>query len=145
MLRWAAEGFQIYACSRNQDRYAWILQRPDATLADGDGTRRAYHGAGPSWQAVDGSTVFGKVLSSVPAPTQEAIPWLVLRASAHEGEGVLSSVAYILRTNTIGGTAPATGCDAANAGSELLVPYRATYTFLLQPPKPDEIASAKPR
>ena len=133
VLRWAADGVQIYACAADQDRFTWRLQRPEAVLVGENGERRGQHGAGPSWQAEDGSTVVGTVVSSAPSPTWGSIPWLMLRASSHDGNGVMGGVAYILRTDTVGGAAPPTGCDAAHAGAGLRVPYRATYLFLLEP------------
>ena len=43
--------------------------------------------------------------------------------------GLLDKVAYVVRSGTAGGAAPATGCDAAHANAESRVPYSATYTF----------------
>ncbi len=133
VVHWIGKGSQVYACIHDGDRFAWTLQRPDATLIDDTGTPRGQHGAGPSWTAWDGSQVFGAVLTSVPAPKPGAIPWLVLRASRHVGSGMMSGVGYVLRTDTEGGTAPAAGCDAAHVGAEERRPYRATYTFLVEP------------
>ena len=46
------------------------------------------------------------------------------------GGDALTRTTYIQRINTIGGTAPATGCSAAgNVGSKILVPYEADYIF----------------
>lgn len=76
------------------------------------------------------------VVAAIPAPKPDAISWLVLRASRHAGRGLLDGVAFILRTDINGGTAPDAGCDAARAGRLIAVPYRATYTFIAgaQPP-----------
>ncbi len=62
-------------------------------------------------------------------PKAGAIPWLVLRAKSHAGDGLFAKVAYIVRSATEGGSAPTAGCDAAHVGAEARVGYRATYTF----------------
>jgi len=38
-------------------------------------------------------------------------------------------VTFVQRVKTGGGKAPASGCDAANAGREVRVPYTAEYFF----------------
>ena len=133
IVRWIGTGTQVYACKRDGDLFVWSLLRPDTLLADASGKAQGTHGAGPSWTASDGSTVFGAVVTAVPAPVSGAIPWLVLRASRHTGNGLMSGVNYVFRTDTEGGTAPIGGCDAAHDGREERKPYRSTYTFLLDP------------
>jgi len=130
-------GVQVYACqslSRGaaSGGYAWRLVAPDASLRDGSGIEVGRHFAGPSWRAQDGSTVVGELLVSSPAPRPGSIPWLLLRARSHTGQGVFASVGYIARTHTQGGLAPATGCDRSHAGSEDRVPYQADYLFFPQ-------------
>ena len=71
----------------------------------------------------------GEVLVASKAAQADAIPWLVLKAKAHSGEGLFSAVAYIVRSATAGGAAPAGGCDPAHPGAEVRVDYSATYTF----------------
>lgn len=124
-----AKGVQIYACEASGGRYAWALKAPDARLSDAAGHALGKHFAGPSWQAADGSLVVGEPVNVSPSPDAGAIAWLVLRAKSHTGQGQMSSVQYIVRTRTEGGMAPAAGCDAAHAGSEVRVPYRAVYLF----------------
>ena len=143
VVHWIGKGSQVYASTHDGDRFAWTLQRPDATLIDETGKSRGQHGAGPSWTALDGSQVFGAVLTLVPAPTPGAIPWLVLRTSRHVGSGLMSGVGYVLRTDTEGGTAPAAGCDAAHVGAEERRPYRATYAFLVEPALPEPGGAAR--
>jgi hypothetical protein len=41
----------------------------------------------------------------------------------------MSNIAYVVRTRTEGGVAPATGCDASHANTEIRVPYSAVYLF----------------
>ncbi len=138
VLRWIGTGVQVYDCKRNGDRAAWTLQRPDAALTDAAGQAEGHHGAGPSWKSTDGSVVYGTVMVSMPSPVAGSVPWLVLRASKHEGSGQMSNIVYVLRTNTEGGAAPATGCDPAHDGAETRVAYHATYTFLVEPGNPAE-------
>lgn len=123
------KGVQIYACKASGSSYAWVLKAPDATLADAKGRVIARHFAGPSWQANDGSTVVGESVNVSPSPDAGAIPWLVLRAKSHAGNGEMATVQYIVRERTEGGLAPASGCDAGHAGKEVRVPYSAVYLF----------------
>ena len=125
----SGKGVQIYGCARVGPSYAWTLTGPEATLTDAEGHPAGHHFAGPSWQAEDGSVVVGEALVASPAPGGGAIPWVVLRAKEHKGEGRFAAVAYVTRSATVGGTAPAAGCDAAHAGAERRVDYSATYTF----------------
>ena len=123
------KGAQIYTCAATNGSYAWKLKAPDAKLLDAKGNVIGKHFAGPSWQATDGSTVVGEPLNASPSPDVRSIAWLVLHAKSHEGNGQMSTVQYIVRTRTEGGVAPATGCDAAHADSEVRVPYSAVYLF----------------
>ena len=122
-------GQQIYGCGLQGGAWAWTLKAPAAVLTDKDGREVGRHFAGPSWRAADGSTVVGEVLAADPAPLPGAIPWLVLRAASHAGAGAYARVSYIVRSDTVGGAAPATGCDAAHDGAEARIDYHATYTL----------------
>lgn len=124
------KGVQIYTCkASNGGDYAWSLKAPDASLHDAKGNVIGKHFAGPSWQASDGSVVVGEPLNVSPSPNAGAIPWIVLQAKSHNGNGEMANVQYIIRTRTEGGVAPASGCDAGHAGSEVRVPYSAIYLF----------------
>ena len=123
------EGAQIYECRQTATGFAWRLKAPDATLTDAAGRRIGHHFAGPSWQAEDGSIVTGEVLAAGDAMQADAIAWLVLKAKTHSGAGLFSAVSYIVRSATVGGAAPASGCDPAHSGAETRVGYSATYTF----------------
>jgi hypothetical protein len=127
------KGVQIYACAAVGNGFAWRLKGPDASLAEASGREVGRHFAGPSWRAADGSVVVGEAIAASPSPTANAVPWLVLRAKSHDGNGRFASVAYITRTRTTGGVAPQSGCDATHVGSETRVPYAATYTFFPGP------------
>ena len=126
-----ATGVQIYRC----DKTAWTLQGPDATLTDIAGKPAGHHFKGPTWQSTDGSRVAGKPVAAGAAPQAGSVPWLVVQATAHSGAGLFQAVTYIIRSQTIGGAAPATGCDTAHQGAEARVPYTATYTLFGTAPR----------
>ncbi len=130
------KGVQIYNCQLQNGTPAWIFAAPEAALyqltsADRNGpVQVALHSAGPVWQWNDGSGVYGTLIQSVPSPDPNSIPELLLSAQ-HFGTkaGVLSTVTYVLRSQTNGGTALSTGCDTVHIGAVARVPYTATYTF----------------
>ena len=121
-------GVQIYACAAAGSGFAWQLKAPDAMLLDQQGRQVGHHFAGPSWQSTDGSLVVGEVVAAS-SGAAGSIPWLVLRAKSHSGDGVFATVRYIVRSRTEGGAAPAAGCDAAHKGAETRVNYQAAYDF----------------
>jgi hypothetical protein len=130
LLRAAARGAQIYTCKAKAAEpaaFEWVLRAPDAELFDQNGAKIGRHYAGPTWESADGSRVVGEVMER--SPVEGAVPWLLLRAKSNEGVGVLASVKYIQRVDTIGGVAPSAGCDAAHAGVEARVDYSANYDF----------------
>ncbi len=127
------KGVQIYTCTTGTGSFAWRLTAPDAALTDSSGANIGHHFAGPTWQAKDGSSVIGKLLVASPAPHIGNIAWLVLSAASHTGSGIFSNVAYITRSLTQGGVAPAAGCDAAHAGTTVRIGYQAIYTFFPAP------------
>jgi FtsP/CotA-like multicopper oxidase with cupredoxin domain len=131
LFRVHAQGDQIYACTSSGGQFSWTLKAPDAQLYDKNGEPFGRHFAGPSWSANDGSQVTGKAAASVPSPDANSIPWLFVKAVSHSGDGVLARVTSIQRLQTKGGKAPSTGCDAAQGGQDLRVPYSADYVFFV--------------
>ena len=126
-----AKGDQIYACRPGADeKFAWVLQGPEAELTDAAGKTIAQHFKGPTWKHVDGSAVTGEAVAKQDAPKPGAIPWLLLKAAAHTGDGVLSRVTSIQRIHTEGGSPPqAFPCDAARRATESRSAYSADYYF----------------
>ena len=121
----AGKGVQIYDC--NPTTLAWTFREPAAVLYGRRGRPVGIHFVGPTFESFDGSAVVGERPKSVqPDPT--AIPWLLLKANANRGDGVLSQVDFIQRIETRGGLAPAGACDPA-ADPTVAVPYRARYVF----------------
>lgn len=131
----SARGDQVYECRAGSGGAApaWAFVAPDARLFETDGRPAGQHGAGPYWQALDGSRTEGKVLARADAPVAGAIPWLLLEARSTGAAGRLAPVTRIRRVHTVGGNAPATGCDAARLGQPLRVPYTADYLFHSSP------------
>ncbi|MFO1087067.1 MAG: DUF3455 domain-containing protein [Reyranellaceae bacterium] len=136
-----AKGVQIYECRvlgpprtpshiGAEPRFAWKFVAPEADLFDGDGEQIGVHGAGPYWQAVDGSRLIGEIKARIDAPTARAIPWLLLAVTSATGPaGRFSRVTSIQRIDTNGGTAPVEACTPEFTGVRVRMPYSATYRF----------------
>jgi Protein of unknown function (DUF3455) len=126
-----ATGTQNYVCQAGADqKLSWVFKAPEADLADSKGNRVIHHTGGPTWRHFDGSEVKAKVVAKEDAQKPGAIPWLLLTATSHSGQGVLSRVTTIQRIHTDGGLAPeANSCNAAASGKEVDVPYTADYYF----------------
>jgi len=130
VLQVHATGSQVYVCQAGADqKLAWTLKGPEAELSDSKGAVIGKHYAGPTWKHNDGSEVVGKVTAKQDAPEAGAIPWLLLAAASHAGNGVLAGVTSIQRIHTKGGQAPASGCDDAHRGAETKAAYSADYYF----------------
>ena len=126
-----AKGTQIYTCQAGaEQKFSWVFKAPEADLTDESGKKIAHHFAGPTWKHMDGSEVTGKVVAKQDAPKSDAIPWLLLKAATHTGEGVFSQVTSIQRIHTEGGLAPeANSCNATASGKESRSAYSADYYF----------------
>ena len=131
-----ATGTQVYVCEAAADqKFGWVFKAPEAELTDATGKKIAHHSAGPTWKHTDGSEVKARVVAKqdapkVEAPKPEAIPWLLLSATSHNGEGILSRVTSIQRIHTEGGMPPeAKYCDGSTAGKEVGTAYSANYYF----------------
>lgn len=132
LLKQKARGVQIYECKvkpGNASQFEWKLKAPEAELFDEQGKKTIEHYAGPTWKADDGSKVVGQVKATAASPNPNAIPWLLLVAKSHEGNGILSKVTYIQRLDTVGGKAPVRGCNQSSIGNQVRVNYTADYLF----------------
>jgi hypothetical protein len=125
----AARGVQIYECRAGASGAAWTFVAPEAELFDDMHHPVGSHGAGPSWQASDGSRVVGTLKARVDAPSADAIPWLLMSAQDAGPPGRFSGVTSVRRIHTVGGTAPKSGCSADSIGARTRVPYTADYLF----------------
>jgi hypothetical protein len=119
-------GVQRYTCPV----YATSAAVPHADLiaGDKDGNVVAIHFGGPTWQALDGSSVVGDAANAkhFPAPGGADVDWLLLPAKSTTGYGLLSRVIYVQRLYTNGGKPPA-ACNLNQ--TEVLVDYSAQYLF----------------
>jgi uncharacterized protein DUF3455 len=130
VLQAHASGFQIYLCQQGTDnKFEWILKAPEAELHDQQGAVIGRHFAGPTWKHKDGSVVTGKAAAKVDSPAPDSIPWLLVTATGHSGNGVLGNVMSIQRIHTKGGQPPSTGCDASKEKAEVKSSYTADYYF----------------
>jgi Protein of unknown function (DUF3455) len=130
ILQAHATGDQIYIRQAGTDqKLAWTLKAPDAQLFDAQNKRIAMHFAGPTWKHSDGSEVVGKLAAKADSPEANAIPWLLLTAASHTGDGAFSKVTFIQRLHTKNGQPPQTGCDDAHRNAETKSAYSADYYF----------------
>ena len=127
-----ARGVQIYECGVSKAdpaRFEWIFKAPEAELFDKAGKKIGKHYAGPTWESDDGSKVVGAAKARDDGPDANAIPWLLLSATSAEGNGIFGKTQSVQRVNTVGGKAPADGCNQAQLGKIARVSYSATYNF----------------
>lgn len=146
-----AIGTQNYLClpsAASSTGIAWTLFGPQATLFTERGEQLATHFLSPNpdqggaaratWlHSDDTSATWARKIaeSSDPAYVEAgAIPWFKLEVVGTErgpsGGRKLAETTFIQRINTVGGKAPATGCDTpGNIGASSLVPYEADYVF----------------
>lgn len=129
LLHLVGKGKQIYVCTGTNAAYGWKLKAPDASLFTEAGGQAGRHFAGPTWEAKDGSLVTGKLAASVQPKKRDDIPWLLLLAASHSGNGIMTKVDSIQRLHTRGGVAPSNGCAAAYENEEASVAYEADYYF----------------
>lgn len=126
-------GVQIYQCraSGGDGAFAWTFVAPRADLLDGRGHRAGTHYAGPTWEAADGSKLVAKKRAEATVGA-DSVPWLLLQAASHEGDGRMSAISDIQRVMTEGGRAPIGGCSASTDGEQREVTYSALYNFYSQ-------------
>ncbi|MFN0161981.1 MAG: DUF3455 domain-containing protein [Burkholderiales bacterium] len=131
LTRVGARGVQIYECRATGSNAtpAWAFVAPEADLFDRDNRKVGTHGAGPFWQAHDGSRIVGQVAGRVDAPVAGAIDWLLLKTKNVGPEGRYSRVGTIQRINTVGGMAPSKGCAKATLGVTARIEYTADYNL----------------
>ncbi|SRR6266545_844093 len=121
-----ARGVQIYRWNGN----TWDFVAPVATLfaeANYFGEVGSHY-VGPHWESKSGSKVKGaRVPGTGCTPDPTAIAWLLLEKVTTSGPGIFSSVTYIQRVNTTGGSTPTD--PGLIAGEVKEIPYTAEYYF----------------
>jgi hypothetical protein len=147
-LRGHAAGTQNYMCLPSASGFSWTLVGPRATLFNEDDRQITTHFLSPNpiegglpratWQhSRDTSSVWARAIASSSDPgfvASGAIPWLLLQvvgaAEGPAGGDRLTAATFIHRVNTVGGTAPSTGCaQSTDVGARAFVPYLADYIF----------------
>ena len=122
-------GSQIYEAQRTEDgTLGWKLKQPEAVLQDAASQVLGRHGAGPTWELNDGSSIHGdgKPIQVLTQPN--AIPWLLLRVNADLNHpGRLSKVRYVVRLASSGGVAPSLAPEKEGALTKSA--YQAVYLF----------------
>jgi hypothetical protein len=151
-------GTQNYICLPSGSGFAWTLFTPEATLFNhGDNQQVTTHYFSPNnnpfdpadkgmiratWEhSRDTSTVWAKAIeTSIDANfvAPGAIPWLKLQVVGAQDGPIhgdrLAATTFIQRLNTVGGSAPSTGCARPeDVGSKMFVPYTADYFFYFNP------------
>jgi len=125
-----AVGMQYYDCKPGADgKLVWTFNSPEATLME-DNKVVGHHGAGPTWELLDGSSITGKAVANAPGTSANDVPWLKLEVASHKGSGQLADVITVQRINTVGGVLKGS-CDREKAGEGM--PYAADYVFLRKP------------
>jgi len=132
---WEGVGVQIYQCQVAAGVASWVFLAPEADLISCNDHVAGHHYltsgpvSGPTWEALDGSTIIGARVAAATVDTT-AIPWLLLRAASHNDvDGRMSKVSFVQRLSTTGGKAPSSGCDLEHANAMADVEYTATYAF----------------
>lgn len=140
ILHTYALGVQVYVCqhdAKDTTHFVWVFKQPRATLYADSAYQKVvgkhYFNAdnNPTWETSDGSKVSGTKLQQANGPDSNAIPWLLLKATAPDGTGVFKSTAFIQRLFTNRGKAPATA-DKSQLGKTLEVAYTAEYLFYIE-------------
>jgi hypothetical protein len=124
-------GAQVYACRNTAPAtFGWVLVGPKAVLINDDGTDFGTHSAGPTWTALDGSTIAADGAHPVQKIDRaNAVPMLLLAVTSSHGSGVLSGVRFVRRADTMGGLPPTSGCNAQHVDATVARHYSANYTF----------------
>jgi len=146
-------GTQNYVCQTGASlgRVAWTLFTPQATLLSDQGEQLTSHFFSPNpfefsptpfangvvratWvDSLDTSTVWARAIGSSTV-SSDAIPWVLLQTAGVQvgptGGGTLAVTTFVQRLNTVGGLAPATGCNVpTDVGHKAFMPYTADYFF----------------
>lgn len=119
-----AVGVQVY----RWNGAGWDFVGPVARLSADPYYQRLIgsHFGGPTWVSNNGSSVVAARVDGC-TPDASAIPWLLLKATSTEGNGLFGRTTFIHRVNTSGGLAP--GNPGPAIGFEVRVPYTAEYYF----------------
>ena len=123
-----ARGVQIYKWNALTQKWDFVAPVAGLFAEENYFGEVGIHYSGPIWESKSGSKVEARrVMDTGCAPDPNAIAWLLLAKHRTEGNGIFSSITFIQRTNTTGGTAPAE--PGLVDGEKKEVPYTAQYYF----------------
>ena len=105
-------------------KLAWAFTAPQATLTV-DGKAVGKHGAGPSWELLDGSAITAKAVANAPGATENDIPWLKLEVTSTRAR------ASLMASRPCSGSTPKAACSRglAIASAAKACPMRPTTCF----------------
>jgi hypothetical protein len=131
--RIASRGVAVYECRAkpgDPSSAAWVYAAAEADLLDAQGRKTGSHSFPPPlWESTDGSKIAGQIKARADAPQPGAVPWLLVTTRSTGGDGRLSKATSLQRINTVGGAAPAAGCDGKSLGAKQRVPFTADYVL----------------
>lgn len=127
VLRLHGQGAIIFRCEEQPAGLRWAFRQPEAELRDAQGKVAVRHDAAKAFLHVDGSSLIVDIIDHVPAPEDNALPWLLMNAHAF-GKGALATVTQVQRIDTVGGMPPP-ACESAKLNQLLRVPFSADFVF----------------
>lgn len=131
-LKVSARGVHVYVCSPPADgegSHKWRLKGVEADLFDAAGRIVGKQLSQASWEAADKSKVTGTMIEKTRAPSCGAVPWILYEAQSTSTRGLFANMSHVQRIFTSGGKAPSKRCRESSIGSEVRVPFSATYYF----------------
>ena len=110
--------------------YSWVLKQPDAKLYD----MERHPGRHARRRAeldvhVDGSIANGTKIAQADSPQSAPSLGCSSKRRRPVPRACSATITYVQRANTIGGKAPATGCDSTTVNTDKGVDYSADYYF----------------
>jgi hypothetical protein len=126
-----ARGTQIFTCMASPTQagaYGWVSTAPDARLYDGT-HEAARLATADHWESLDDRSSVSGIPMRMQSGGTGNMPWALIRGLPAGENGMFAGVTSIQRVNTLGGTAPAAGCDELHVGTEARVDFSADYYF----------------
>lgn len=126
-LQLAGRGAMVFRCESHEREWLWVFRQPEADLRGSDGRVVARHGAGFSFEHVDGSRLVGTIAAYDDPPSRADLRWLLFTTRSY-GRGALTPVTHVQRINTAGGMPPE-HCEASQRNQLLRVDFSADFLF----------------
>lgn len=125
-------GVQIFRCASDAKGSYWRFEQPQAKLKDTSGEVVAeLSGPMSAFEYKDGSRIISShiIAWADPANPQKDNKYALMKAVSDPGSGVFNGVRYIQRLKPVGGMPNSSGCNSAETGKLLKVPFSAEYVF----------------